>query len=122
LVRLGELVDADVAIAGPLHAEDFRVIPPDGFLLSRDAYLGAVEAGNIDYLVFEPISEIDVRVYGEGAVLTYQSRVDVDVARRGRFTLGAWHTYLYERRAGRWQVVWEQATAVGGFPPTPNAG
>ena len=30
----------------------------------------------------------------------------------------AWLLVLYENRGGQWQVVREQATAVGGFPPT----
>ena len=90
---------------------------PAGFLLGRDDYLAAVAAGEIDYLVFEPISEIEVRLYGKAAALIYQSKIDIVVSGLGRFTHEAWHTYLYEKRAGRWQAVWEQATAIGGFPP-----
>ena len=115
--RLHALVEANMAVAGPLHADDFQVIPPPGFPLTRDEYLGAVAAGDIDYLVFEPISEIEVRLYGQAAFMRYQSRIDIVVSGLGRFTHEAWHTYLYERRQGRWQVVWEQATAIGGFPP-----
>ena len=118
LARLRALVDANIAVAGPLHADDFQLVNPAGFLLGRDDYLAAVAAGDIDYLVFEPISEIDVRLYGQAAVVIYQSKIDIVVAGFGRFTHDAWHTYLYEKRAGRWQVVWEQATAIGGFPPT----
>lgn len=115
--RLRALVDANVAVAGPLHADDFRLVNPAGFLLGRDDYLGAVAAGDIDYLVFEPISEIEVRLYGRAAVLIYQSKIDIVVSGLGRFTHEAWHTYVYEKRAGHWQAVWEQATAIGGFPP-----
>jgi hypothetical protein len=118
--RLRALVEADMAVAAPLHADDFQVIPPPGFPLSRDDYLAAVAAGDIDYLVFEPISEIDVRLYGRAAVLTYESRIDIVVSGLGRLTHDTWHTYVYERREGRWQAVWEQATAIGGFPPSSN--
>ncbi len=111
------LVEADMAVAGPLHADDFQLIPPPGFPLSREEYLGAVAAGDIDYLAFEPISEIEVRIYGRAAVMRYQSHLDIVVSGLGRFTHEAWHTYLYEKRHGRWQAVWEQATAIGGFPP-----
>ena len=117
LTRLRALVDADMAVASPLHAESFQVVNPAGFLLTREEYLAAVAAGDIDYLVFEPVSEIDVHQYGQAAVLTYQSKIDIVVAGLGRLTHEAWHTYLYEKHQGRWQVVWEQATAVGGFPP-----
>ena len=117
LTRLRALVEADMAVAASIHADDFQLVNPAGFPLAREEYLAAVAAGDIDYLVFEPISEIDVRLYGQAAVVIYQSKIDVVVAGLGRFTHEAWHTYLYERRAGRWQAVWEQATAVGGFPP-----
>ncbi len=117
LTRLRALVEADMTVAGPIHADDFRLVPPHGGGTSREEYLGAVAAGDIDYLVFEPISEMDVRLYGSGAVLTYKSRIDIVVAGLGRFAHDTWHTYVYELRKGRWQVVWEQATAIGGFPP-----
>ena len=116
-IRLQALVEADLAVAGPLHADDFQLIPPPGFPLTREEYLGAVAAGDIDYLTFEPISEIEVRLYGQAAFMRYQSQIDIVVSGLGRFTHDAWHTYLYEKRHGRWQVVWEQATAIGGFPP-----
>lgn len=115
--RLHALAEADMAVAGPLHADDFQVIPPPGFPLTREEYLGAVAAGDIDYLAFEPISEIEVRLYGQAAFMQYQSHIDIVVAGLGRVTHDAWHTYLYEKRQGRWQVVREQATAIGGFPP-----
>jgi len=118
--RLRALVDVDMPVIEALHANDFQLIPPPGFLLSREEYLAAVGAGDLDYLVFEPISEIEVHLYGNAAVLTYQSRIDIVAGGVGRFTHDAWHTYLYEKRKGRWQAVWEQATAVGGFPPPTN--
>jgi hypothetical protein len=31
----------------------------------------------------------------------------------GNQSLHAWHTDVYERRDGRWQVVWSQATTIG---------
>jgi hypothetical protein len=117
LTRLQALVDGDVGTAGALLADDFQLVPPPGFPLSRDEYLGAVEAGALDYLVFEPVSPIDVRLYGQAAVMTYRSSIDIVAAGLGRFTHEVWHTYVWERNAGRWQVVWEQATGVGGFPP-----
>jgi hypothetical protein len=115
--RLRALVNADMTVASRLHAANFQLVNPAGFLLMRDEYLAAVAAGDIDYLVFEPISEINVRLYGKAAVLTYQSKIDIVVAGLGRLTHEAWHTYLYEKHHGRWQAVWEQATAIGGFPP-----
>jgi hypothetical protein len=114
--RLQALVDADMPVLEAVHAVDFQVVPPPGFPLSREEYLAAVASGDIDYLEFEPISPIDVHLYGQAAVLTYMSHIDIVVSGIGHVAHDAWHTYLYERRAGRWQAVWEQATAIGGIP------
>jgi hypothetical protein len=52
-----------------------------------------------------------VRLSGDSAALRYQ--VNFDLFFGGiRLTHAAWITELYERRAGRWQIVWEQATAI----------
>ena len=117
LERLSSLVAADVESARPLMADDFQLIPPPGFPMTREEYLGAVKAGAIDYLVFEPVSEIDVRMYGNAAALRYRGHVRVNVEGLGQFDHEVWFTYVYEKRNGRWQAVWEQATGVGGFPP-----
>jgi ketosteroid isomerase-like protein len=115
--RLRALVDADMPVVEALHADDFRVVPPPGFPLSREEYLAAVASGDIDYLEFKPISPIEVHLYGQAAVLTYMSHIDIVVSGIGHVAHDAWHTYIYEKRDGRWQAVWEQATAIGGFPP-----
>jgi uncharacterized protein DUF4440 len=109
--RLQALVDADTETAGRLMADDFEVVNPGGGKLSRDDYLGAVEAGFIDYLVFEPASPILVRRSGNSAVLRFEVSFDLIVGGT-RLTHGGWITELYELRTGRWQIVWEQATAV----------
>ena len=110
--RLRALVEADVEAASRLHADDFQLINPLGGSLSKDEYLGAIAAGEIDYLVWEP-GTIEVKFYGEAAVIRYQAELQIKVkampdAPSGRF----WHTDVYERRNGRWQVVWSQATQV----------
>ncbi len=110
--RLRALVDGDVEVAGRLHADDFQLINPFGGLVSKAEYLGAIASGEIDYLVWEP-GDIEVKVYGEAAVIRYQAELGIKVrsvpdAPSGRF----WHTDVYENRNGRWQVVWSQATQI----------
>ena len=109
--RLQALVDADTATARTLIASDFQVINPAGVPLSRDDLLGAVDAGVLDFLVIEPSAPIAVRLSGDSATLRYQTAYDV-VLGATHVTHKAWTTALYERRDGRWQIVWEQATAI----------
>ena len=109
--RLHALVDADTATARKLTAPDFQVINPAGAPLSRDDFLGGVQAGVIDFLSLEPSSPIAVRLSGDSATLRYQTTFDV-VAGGTHVTHQAWTTALYERRDGRWQIVWAQTTAI----------
>ena len=110
--RLQALVDADTATARELIAPDFQLINPGGGVSSREDYMDAIEAGVIDYLVFKPASPIAVRLSGDSAALRYQVSFDLVVGGDTHVTHHGWITELYERRQGRWQIVWEQATAI----------
>jgi hypothetical protein len=110
--RLHALVDADTATARTLIAPDFQLINPGGGTSSRDDYMDAVKAGIIDYLVFEPSSPIAVRLSGDSAALRYQVSFDLVVGGDTHVTHQGWITELWERRHGRWLIVWEQATAI----------
>lgn len=62
--------------------------------------------------MWEPISEIKVRLYGlNTAVIRYQSQTDIVVFGE-KSSIENWHTDLYEKRDGQWQVVWSQATTI----------
>lgn len=115
--RLQALVDVDMATLEEIHGPDFVLVPPPGFAMTREEYLAQVESGGLDYAVFEPISDIEVSVYGDAAVLTYQSRISIAAEGQGELEHEAWHTYVYEDTPDGWRLTWEQATAVGGFPP-----
>nr|WP_281173631.1 nuclear transport factor 2 family protein [Deinococcus frigens] len=107
--RLKALVSGDMNTAQQLHAPEFELITPSGLRLSRDKYLDAIAAGRLKYLVWEVISEIEVRHFSDVAFIRYRSRLDVvsgdpqmvagNVSTRPPDTCG--HTDLYERRAGR---------------------
>ena len=92
--RLKAFVDADVATGRPLHASDFELINPAGDVLTRDDMLGAVGAGVLDFQVYEPVSRIKLRLYGNRAVMRDKSNIDVVLADVGRLTHRAWHTVL----------------------------
>ena len=109
--RLQALVDADTATVRKLIAPDFQLINPAGLPLSRDDFLGGVEAGVLDFVAIEPSSPIAVRLSGESATLRYQTAYDVVVG-GAHVAHEAWTTELYERRDGRWVLAWEQTTAI----------
>ena len=108
--RLRALVEADMAAAKPLHAEDFQLITPIGLALSRDEYLGAIASGRIKYLSWEP-GDIAVRLDGRTAVIRYRARLEVVFNGHHVPSAEYWHTDTYEHR-DRWLVVWSQATAI----------
>lgn len=110
--RLRALVEADVKRARELHADDFQLINPRGESLSKEQYLGGIESGQVDYLVWDPDSSIDVRVHAEAAVIRYQSKLEIVVQGQKVLLQRYWHTDSYEKRNGRWQVVWSQATEI----------
>lgn len=109
--RLRSLVDADMATARRLHADDFELINPKGGSLSKEQYLGDIASGDLDYLEWKP-EKIRVRLYGDSAVIRYQAHLKVSVKRSPGRDVTFWHTDLYEKRDGQWQVVWSHATQV----------
>jgi ketosteroid isomerase-like protein len=109
--RLRALVRGDLHRARELHAEDFQLVNPAGETLSRDEYLGLIASGELDYVVWEA-GEIAVHIDGDAAVIRYQSILQGAVAGQPIPRDRYWHTDTYEKREGRWQVVWSQATRV----------
>ncbi|WP_030620820.1 nuclear transport factor 2 family protein [Streptomyces fulvoviolaceus] len=109
--RLRALVAGDVAAASDLHAQDFQLVTPVGAVLSRDDYLMAIATGRIDYVAWEP-GAIDVRVYGNAAVIRYQATLEVVFAGHPVPRATYWHTDSYENIDGQWRVVWSQATEI----------
>ncbi len=109
--RLRSLVTPELDVAERLHADDYELITPGGARMSKRDYLDGIASGELDYSVFEPISELRVRLYDQAAILRYRVRIEISVSGdqdAGNF----WHTDAYERRDGVWQAVWSQATRI----------
>ena len=108
--RLRALAAADTVTAGPLHADDYWLVTPNGSQMSKDDYLGAIAAGRLRYQVFEPVSEMSVLGDGDApvAVLRYKARISFDDGPG----IVCWHIDCYRCRDETWQVVWSQATAI----------
>jgi Domain of unknown function (DUF4440) len=109
--RLRALVDADVEAAEPLHAGDFQLVSPGGGVYSKQEYLRDVASGLVHYLVWEPTSEIAVRLHGSAADIRYRSHIEI-IFDGQRLEGSYWHTDTYEMNDDQWQVVWSQATQI----------
>jgi hypothetical protein len=109
LRRMKSLVDRDMQVAREIIADDFELIPPSGIVLTKHQYLGDVETGFIRYFVWETASPITVRVYSDLALIRYLAKIDLEAAANRTSGLH-WFTDAYEKREGRWQIVWSQGT------------
>jgi hypothetical protein len=98
--------------AGALHADDYQLITPSGYVLSKQEYLGRIASGRLRYRVFEPVSDIAVRGSGDVAMVRYQARIGVAEDDGAESLITCWHTDCYEWRDERWQAVWSQATVI----------
>lgn len=110
--RIRALLGGDMEVARRLHADDFQLVTPLGVVLSKDQYLGAIGASDIHYRAWEFETPIDVRMYSEVALIRYQSQIEIVVFKQVYPRTRVWHTDTYERRDGRWQVVWSHATMI----------
>ena len=109
--RVRLLVAGDVDRARQFHADEFQLINPAGRALSRDQYLGSLASGYLDYLSWEPAT-IEVRLAGKAATIRYRSELQVSLGGVPQPRRGHWHIDHYEKRDGRWQVIWSQATEI----------
>lgn len=109
--RLESLVDKNMSVAFRLHAPDFHLITPTGASYTREEYLGKVEAGELNYLKWQP-GEISVRLFADVALLRYRADLEMGSRPEGASSFSCWHTDSYEKRGGTWQVVLSHATLV----------
>jgi hypothetical protein len=50
--RLRSLVEADLAVADALHADDYQLITPNGYALTKQEYLRDIASGQLRYEIF----------------------------------------------------------------------
>ena len=110
--RLRALLEADMAVAESLHADDYQLIPPTGQALSKREYLDAIASHQLYYQVLEFISPIATHVSDQMAAVRYQCQLEVHAASGAMVSGTFWHTDIYEKRDGHWQAVWSQATRI----------
>jgi ketosteroid isomerase-like protein len=100
----------DAAAFERLAAEDFRIIDENGRVLNRAQYI-ADRSHNPDKVESAVQDEIEVRQYGDAAIAT--GRSTLHGTRNGAtFVYRFRWTDVYVWRAGRWQPVSAQLTAL----------
>ena len=108
--RIAAFMRRDWQSAAQMHSEDFEFTNPLGRVSNKAEYLDPMESGDFQYLVFEPVGPMKVRVCGNAGALRYRSKISVE----GGFGVlpprAHLHTDYYEKRGGRWQIVYSQAT------------
>lgn len=101
-----------MVVCDEFHAPDYQLITPGGAALSKDEYLGQVAAGTLEYRRFEPLGDVAVLMLGpDAAAVRYEAGIEAHFP-GGTDADRFWHTDIYERRDGRWQAVWSQATRI----------
>ena len=111
--RIRALVECDMALLWRLHAEEYQLITPSGRSFTRERYLREIESGNLQYCRWEP-GRIEVRAAERMAIVRYQATLELGSAAGHGRPIQCWHTDSYELKQESWQVVWSQATAIGG--------
>jgi Domain of unknown function (DUF4440) len=114
--RLRSLVNRDMSVAERLHATDYELVTPNGGTLNKTGYLSDVSSKRLEYLVFEPETEISVLSSGSLVILRYIARIVLSVGVDDEQEFRAWHTDAYEQRDRRWVIVWSQATTITRWP------
>jgi ketosteroid isomerase-like protein len=105
---------ADTGTLDALTVDDFTLVGPVGFVLTKPQWLGRYQGG------FTPEAtswdDVTVREYGDAAVTigTVTQRASYQGQRAdGQFRV----THVFVRRDGRWLIAGEHLSPLGGPPP-----
>ena len=103
----------DAAFLQGALTDDFVGVGPLGFVLTKEQWLGRF-AGGLSYESFA-FEEVDVRLYGEMAVLT--GRQKQAGAFQGNDVGGEFRaTVVLVERGGRWLLAGWHASPIAGMP------
>ena len=98
------VVELDFDVLEATYADEFVFYHSTGVVEGKDDWLRKLRAGEAVYTA-RIVDNIEVDVIGEQAVSSgrIHLRMDTDNPDRKAFTV--WYFRIYERRAGRWQMV-----------------
>jgi ketosteroid isomerase-like protein len=103
-------VQRDVAFLERHLADDYVSTFPDGTVLDKKGEIAALKSGDVALTEMTP-REMNVRTYGDAAVITGQSTIKARV--KGQEVSGEYRfTDVWARLGNRWQAVASQVTRI----------
>ena len=108
--RAAAVVKNDVATLDKQTADDYTLITMNGQMSSKSQMLDNFKTGK-SKVTFNEVSDLNVRVYGDTAVVTGKAEVKGTLG--GQDANGTvMFTRVYVKKGGRWQSVAFQQTRV----------
>jgi hypothetical protein len=107
--RTRAMVDAELAVLGPLLGEELRFVHANGSVQDRAELLDALGSGRLDYLSART-HDTRVRSYGDVGVVGGGADLRVRAAGGPPLALRILFTAVYAKRGGAWQLVAYQST------------
>lgn len=96
------MVKGDTTAVTDMLADDWRVTTPDG-THDKASTLAAMKDGTLKYLVMDK-SKLEVRVYGDAAVVTGTIRAKISVGGKEQTSTDLF-TEVFVKKGGKWQCV-----------------
>jgi ketosteroid isomerase-like protein len=107
-------VKSDVPALERLYSDEYLAIDPAGAIFTKAQDIANVKSGNFKLATFK-LDDVKVKIHGEMGVVT--GRNTIKATYMGKDISGAYRfTDVFVKRAGRWQVLSTQGTAIA--PPT----
>lgn len=100
----------DVRALSRILADDYRDTSSTGTVRDKRQELELLTTANLRFIAYEP-DEIDVRIYGNVAVVTGLLRMKVSYESQEAFG-ELRYTTMYVKRRGLWQAVASQTTQI----------
>ncbi len=111
--RVQAIVHADAAALSRILADDLTYTHSTGRTQSKAEFIRDIQSGELTYVAAKH-EDVNVRLYGDAAVLTGRSAMKVKSPHTQNQTIDLDVRFLniYAKRSGRWQQVAWQSTRI----------
>lgn len=109
--RFAAMLSRDAPALRRILADDLTYTHSSGQLESKEQFIESIASGAFQYLAILPEGALDVRVYGDAAVVTGKGTFRVRAGGEER-SLKLRFTDVYVARSGVWQMVAWQSTRL----------